>query len=282
MAQVNDLRGIVNNSGFLFQLRVACEVEATKEGHRWEVVAEEVPWLDQQTGKGGYIDLVLGKGIVRMVIECKRVKQGTWVFLLPDGTDATDDDLHARCMWVKGPDKLPLPEPPQGPSFRAGWCDFYPEPPSAIAEFCVVRGTGDDDKPMLERIAGQLIDAVECLAIEEILISINSGPGHRYIYVPMIVTNADLQVCRFSTDEIDLSDGKLADGQFESVPFIRFRKSLTTRLTTNFQPSRLKDAHQDKTRSVIVVSAAHLTSLLERWRFGSEYQPPWGATPGLE
>jgi hypothetical protein len=62
MAQVNDLRGIVNNSGFLFQLRVAREVEATKEGHRWEVVAEEVPWLDQQTGKGGYIDLVLGRG----------------------------------------------------------------------------------------------------------------------------------------------------------------------------------------------------------------------------
>jgi len=135
---------------------------------------------------------------------------------------------------------------------------------------------------MLERISGQLLDAIECLAVEEVMASINNGPGHRYIYVPMIVTNADLQVCRFNTDEIDLSDGKLANGEFESVPFIRFRKSLTTQPSLNFRPSTLKDAHKDKVRSVIVANASNLTTLLEKWRFGSDYQPPWGATPGFE
>jgi hypothetical protein len=282
VSHVKSLNDIINNSGFLFQLRVAHQVEITKEEHRWEVIAEELPWQDQESGMGGYLDLVLGRGIVRMVIECKRVKDGAWVFLLPNATQTSNDDLHARCMWIKGPDVLPLREPQQSPIFRTGWFDFYPHPPSAIAEFCVVRGTGDNDKPMLERIAGHLIEAVECLAIEEIMTSINAGPGHRYIYVPMIVTNADLQVCRFQTDEVDLSTGKLSEGEFESVPFIRFRKSLTTRPTPNSTSSNLKYAHQNKVRTVLVVNAIHLTKLLEEWRFDSEYQPPWGTLSGFE
>lgn len=275
MSDEKNLRSLVNSSGFLFQLRVAHEVETTKSEHDWEVIAEELPWQDQHSGRGGYIDLVLGKGLMRMVIECKRVKEGAWVFLLPNTTEMHKDVLLARCMWVRGPNQLPIPQSSQEPIFRSGWFNFYPQPSSYMAEFCVVRGTGEDDKPMLERIAGQLVGALEALAVEEIMLSLNSTPGQRYVYVPIIVTNADLQVCRFKSDEVDLSTGRLSEGEFESVPFIRFHKSLTTQLSPELRPSRLQAAHQDKMRTVLVVNSAYLTKLLEEWHFGKEYQPPW-------
>lgn len=42
----------------------------------------------------------------------------------------------------------------------------------------------------------------------------------------MIVTNADLVVCRFSPRDVELGTGMLPQGSFDSVPFLRFEKSL--------------------------------------------------------
>lgn len=271
----NNLRTIVNNSGFLFQIGIAHLVETTKLRHRWDVIAEEVPWFDQRSGRGGYIDLVLGRDAVRMVIECKRVSDGSWIFLLPDQRKRDIDVLKARCMWVKGPDIFPHPDLEKAPVFRAGWFDSHPEPSSALAEFCVVRGSGDDQKPMLERIASQLVDSIECLAIEEVMASYNDGPGKGYIYVPMIVTNADLQVCKFKSAEVNLTTGKLSEGTFDSVPFIRFHKTLTTKPTVGSRPNSLEEAHQSKMRTVLVVNAMHLTKVLGDWHFGPGCSPPW-------
>lgn len=281
MSDENELRKIINDSGFPLQIRVAAEIEATKENHCWEIIAEELPWQDQHSDRGGYADLVLGRGYARMVIECKRSHAPAWVFLLPNIAKNGNDDLHARCMWIKGPDMLPLRESSHDPIFRSGWFNFYPNPSSYVAEYCAVKGI-DKDKPMLERIAGQLIEATEALAIEEIMLSTNDVPGRHYVYVPVIVTNVDLQVCRFKTDKIELSTGQLSSGEFESVPFIRFSKSLTTRPTSGSVLKNLKDASQDKIRTVLVVNAEHLTNLLQEWRFGPDHQPPWGTVPRFE
>ena len=64
-----ELRGIANASGFLLQMRIADEVESTNEQHKWEVLAKEQPWAEKESGKEGYIDLVLGRDRVRIVIE---------------------------------------------------------------------------------------------------------------------------------------------------------------------------------------------------------------------
>lgn len=43
MSDENNMRSIVNSSGFLFQLRIAHQVEETKKAHGWDVLAEELP-----------------------------------------------------------------------------------------------------------------------------------------------------------------------------------------------------------------------------------------------
>lgn len=279
MSNEKDLRSIVNNSGFLFQLRVAHEVERSRGVHGWEILAGEHPWRDKESGREGYIDLILGKGIVRMVVECKRVKEGAWVFLLPDVTQAGNGGTHARCMWTAAQNVKSGGEPLR--DYRTGWHDYYPEPPSYVSEFCVVRGTGEGDRPLLERLSGQFIESVEALAVEELFVTFNDTPGRKYIYVPMIVTNADLQVCRYKAESVLLSDGRLSEdaGEFESVPLVRFRKTLTVKATEHTLIQTIKDSHSDKTRTVIVVNADCLTNLLTAWRFGTlEGQPPVAVT----
>lgn len=260
MSNEKDLRSIVNSSGFLFQLRVAHEIERSREAHGWEILAGEHPWRDQELGREGYIDLILGKGIVRMVIECKRVKEGAWVFLLPNATQAGKNDTHVRCMWMVAQSLKSGSEPLR--DYRSGWHDYYPQPPSYISEFCVVRGTGEGDRPMLEHTAGQLVEAVEALALEELFVSFNNAPGHKYIYVPVIVTNADLQVCRFRAETVPLADGRLPEvaGEFESAPLVRFRKTLTVRPMKYTLVQTVRDSHRDKTRTVVVVNAERLTT----------------------
>jgi hypothetical protein len=279
MSNQKDFRSIVNSSGFLFQLRVVHEIERSRKAHGWEILVAEHPWRDKESSREGYIDLILGKGIVRIVIECKRVKEGAWVFLLPNATQAGKNDTHMRCMWTAAQGRKSGSEPLQ--DYRSGWHDYYPQPPSYISEFCVVRGTGEDDRPLLERTAGRLIEAVEALALEELFVTFNNTPGHKYIYVPVIVTNADLQVCRFGTDAVPLADGRLPEGagEFESVPLVRFRKTLTVRPTKYTLIQTIRDSHRDKMRTVVVVNAERLTDLLTAWSFGLlEGQPPLTVT----
>src|SRR5437899_1635740 len=84
VATSEDLRKMVNTSGFPFQLGVEREVKETRLRHGWEVLPREHPWRQAESGKSGYIDLILSKGFARMVVECKRPRDGTWVFLVPD------------------------------------------------------------------------------------------------------------------------------------------------------------------------------------------------------
>src|SRR5262249_25748498 len=85
MKPEEEFRKIVNASGFLFQLRVENEIETTQLDHRWTVLAREHPWQDVASDRNGYIDLVLGKANVRLVIECKRTRDADWIFLVPKG-----------------------------------------------------------------------------------------------------------------------------------------------------------------------------------------------------
>jgi hypothetical protein len=81
------LLSIVNASGFPFQLRVQQVIRESQSQHMWGVISAEHRWAIPEENREGFIDLVLEAWprrmmSVRMVLECKRVRGGCWVFLL--------------------------------------------------------------------------------------------------------------------------------------------------------------------------------------------------------
>ena len=53
----------------------------------WKVAAREHPW--KSASGTGYIDLVISSGRVHLVVECKRPRDATWMFLMPDEKQAS-------------------------------------------------------------------------------------------------------------------------------------------------------------------------------------------------
>ena len=79
---------------------------------------------------------------------------------------------------------------------------------------------------MLERTAATLVQSTEAIALEEATTTSHLY-SHLRIYQNVIVTTADLRVCRFDPASIDLSTGEIGDSAtFEEVPYLRFRKQL--------------------------------------------------------
>jgi hypothetical protein len=255
---------IVNASGFLFQLAVAHQIESTFGEHGWDLVSQEHPWRDSGAGTEGYIDLLLSHGGMRMVIECKRRREATWFFIVPSGH--TREQSQARLGWAISR---------HGEAPRTGWFDCSLSPASPQSEFCLTRGTGEDDGNFLERICGRLLSSVDCVTTEELSI-VPSGPVA--VYVPVIITNADLKICKIDPSTISLAKGTASNPEFETVPIVRFRKSLTTSLTANAKPRSFQESSQDKERTVLVVNAGSLSTTLANWKINKydETVPfPW-------
>jgi hypothetical protein len=254
---------LVNAAGFLFQLRVQAEIESTASSHHKAVLAREHRWIDAETGQEGFIDLVITTGTNgKMVVECKRVRDAEWIFLVPSGADETS---HAHVLWTKKFDEIH-----QG----AAWDKFILNPNSLESEFCIVRGQSGDQQPMLERLSSIVLRSAEALATEELGFDRPAGWTGLRFYFPVIVTTATLHVCRFQPSEIDLLSGELTDAVFEEVPFIRFTKSLSSALSTSKQPSSLSDSALESLRTVFIVNANQLqTALLGSWEFSP---PPKG------
>lgn len=261
---------MVNASGFLFQLRVAKEVHAPASRHGWEVIAEEHRWQDPESGEDGYIDMVVShSGVHRMVIECKRVtNDGKWIFLIP--SDRLYSQGRFQVLWTNK-------EKPQEDVFA--WSDFSVYSPMEQSEFCIVRGQGEKDVPMLERICGGLLQSVERLALQELMETKRESVTR--FYIPVIVTNAELVVCRFTSQEVDLTSGQLPQGTFESVPYIRFTKSLPSKIPF-FDEARDEITYYKpiQNRTVFVVQSAHITHFLQEMRprnyeSRDQFQTPW-------
>ncbi len=256
------LRSIVNASGYLFQLRVADEVSKSTKTHGWYVASFEHPWRDKESGREGFIDIVLKRQnnpMLRVVIECKRPLDGIWVFLVDEhrGERITE----CRCLST-------YHMPPEEP--RANWNNLRVDPGSSEAVFCAVRGKGEGDKPMLERICGQLLDAVDCLAVQEFELDKWSVPTHpRRFYFPAIVTSAQIVVCRFDTSKVSLENGKMPEGKFQDVPFVRFTKSLATELNPEAPVQSLEQVAKELKRTVLVIQASALSKVLSDWHLDS-------------
>jgi hypothetical protein len=264
------LLNLVNASGFLFQLRVEEEVIQTQPKHKWEVQAREHRWSISDSGDEGYIDIILTAGNTSMVVECKRVREASWVFLIPHKRQVGTS--HAKlCWWDRRPDVRDLFD----------YSEFTVMPSSPESAFCIVRGQSDKDKPMLERVSGNLLKSLEALANEELELTVSQHSKHR-IYIPAIVTTAKLEVFHFIPDEVDIESGefsieKLADDQFKTVPLVRFRKNFTTTLATQNDKNRsIEDINRENERTVFIINATEFSTILREWEIRlAHHQWPW-------
>lgn len=250
------LKSVVNASGFAFQLGIEHQVERTQEEHRWEVLAREHPWSTDE--RNGFADLILGYGIVRLVVECKRPRDASWVFLIPRGS--IERTHRCRALWT---------DATSGKPNLLGWDDFGLTPESAESEFCVVRGQGEGDRPLLERISADLMESLPSIAEDELRLARPNSISRHWVYIPVIVTTAKLELCRFAPENVTLSDGLLDLASFETVPFVRFRKSLAHSLNPHSAAHSLGDLTRDKMRTIIVVNSEHLTEFLRQWKMWS-------------
>ena len=247
-----DLIKVVNASGFAFQLAVEQKVKATFGKHLWTVLAHEHPWRDLETGDQGFIDLILQNGTQRLVLECKRSLDATWIFLIPEGNSKATQRINFQWTDTRA-----------GLDPMAGWSDYDFKPCSVEAEFCNVRGTGESAISLLERLCNKLLTSLERLADEEMKINMEHKRSPMS-YVAAIVTNADLQVCKFNPALVSLRDGKILSrrAKFEGVKFMRFRKTLTPVLPGGGMPKDIESANRIRERTVLVINASALTDFL--------------------
>jgi hypothetical protein len=259
-----DLTGIVNASGFMLQLALENAVVSTQAKHGFELEAREHPW--HLAGETGFIDLILGRNVVRVVCECKRTRDANWVFAVE--ADAQDAD-RARLLWADVVDHRPLRD----------WFNFLMTTSSPESSFCMIRGQGENDSPLLERLAGKLMTSIEALADEELRLR---QPGDtrdtRRVYVPLVVTTARLWVCRYEPEKIDLASGRLDDPRFEEVQVVRFKKALAAPSAdelidpTEMPYKAFRRLSRQQERTVFVVTSSHLVSLLTEWRSSAVHE----------
>lgn len=256
------LNQLLNASGFAFQLALEATVRAAKLECPWKIAAREHPWSTATSR--GYLDLVLSNADIHLAIECKRPRDAVWMFLMPD--DQELERSHARIRWT---DTVP-----HRPSLSE-WGDIQVHPRSPESDFCAVRGQGETDSPMLERLASGIAEAAEGLSADFLVL--HRGSRVSSVIIPVIVTTATLWLAQFDPAKVDLKTGEIDVAQFKAVPHVRFRKSLTgTNYSDVHEPERLEDLSAGSQRTVFVVNAGHFIEWLGNLQVGAaSYGSPW-------
>lgn len=248
--QEADLLSIVNASGFSFQLAI----EQLIRGHIGKIpwrATREHHWLDPDSGAEGFSDIVVDSPLIMLVLECKRTTGGEWVFLVPDHEERQTQRFRGR--WVERyQDVTPV----------HSWDDYPISPLSVESSFCIVRGHGEGQVPFLERISSELLSATNGIANQWTQSVKGLGTTDVHIFIPMIVTNAKLYLCRFDASKTPIGIGQIArDGaKFELASVVRFRKSFGRGVNTRV--NEISDLNSINERSVLVVNSSELGRVL--------------------
>jgi hypothetical protein len=242
----------LNASGFPFQLAVERRIEDTVNGHEWRVLPRELPWWNED-GRSGFLDLVLQKERYRATVECKRVgADARWVFL-------ADEDARHRGIgrFITS-------------AYEAGHqaavaMELAPRPPLHESEFCAIKGTGEGDRSTIERLSGQLIEATQSLAQGDANDWERRNVQDEWIYIPILVTNASLWVCRVSGRRVPLGTGYVpSDAPIEPVEAVWFHRTLVADRTLEGERLRggLESMRRASERTVLVVRATGVATTL--------------------
>src|SRR5579859_3422680 len=254
----------INQRGYLLQLAIARLVtDANKRvasPDRWTVEAKEHSWMDPTTDQEEYIDLVLSRNWIRIVIECKRSGMDAskeWIFLNPT-PDYDVDRLHAYQARIRKQD-----------DDRWGWYQARVAPGSHESAFCLLPGQGDDSRTLLERTAGILLRSVEALAKQDVTRGEATTPM-AITYFPVVVTNARLCIATFYDGNIDLATATLPKGkvEFAEVPFMRFRKNLSSTIPATPETKTIGEANKAADRTVLVVNSLAFETFLRSLDLG--------------
>jgi hypothetical protein len=248
------LTDIVNQSGFPLQVGLTDLIQKSTDQHGWKVRFTEHSWKNDLDKESGFIDIVIEDRHCTsiMLIECKRVLDSSWIFIVPKSKLMPRRHVKA---WVTRF---------VGKEFKhIFWADLSLSPSSFETEFCVVPGQDSKSKPMLERVAADIVSATEALALAERDCQAQLKDSLK-MYFSVIVTTAKLQVCSFEPGKVSLSDGKVAETEFVEVPYIRFRKQLSTRptLIPLYSVRGFHELVRAKEHTVFVVNAQALTEFL--------------------
>lgn len=258
----------VNTSGFPLQTGLEFLLQKNPGRRQWRSLVSEHPWKHEESETDGFIDLVIEDihQVGLMVIESKRVRNTEWIFLVPPGEESRTH-TNAWVSWQKN----------TGGPFIFDWHDIQTEPDSPEAAFCVVAGQDPKSRPMLENVASKLIDATEALAAEES--QSYQIHGKKFwsarIYFPTIITSAELKVCKFDPAKIDIDSGDLLDAEFETVPFVRFRKAFSIRASKLLTPGNIAHVSRASERTVFVVNSSSFEAFL------NQCDMPMGSLTGL-
>lgn len=251
-------RGILNASGYPFQMAVEAEIRRTQDKHGWKIRSHEHPWISG-SNEEGFIDIVIEKVfeqhvIAQAVIECRRRKDPAWVF--PISTER----VHKRSQPV-----LFCMRKSRG--METGWvsCHIDPDPPRA--EFCAMQGTRSEDRT-LEGWSQDLLTSLKACAPQvwqvdgELVLEQCVWP-----FVPVIVTNVPLVVCDLPASEVSLETGELPKaGKFLGVDWLCFHKPLDAGYPGE-KMTELSDLRRVNERSILVANASKIADVLSTWRF---------------
>jgi len=253
----------INSSGFPFQLGVENEIKSKAGEHGWRVSATEYKWRDPDSGRDGFIDIVLEKSenlyfTQYIIIECKRMKEGSLIFLSKQKPDKTYDAiLMAEAKSNHG-------------SIDPHWEKYAPDPRTYVSKYCTVPGQSDRGTPMLERLCDSLLLSTECVADElhRSIPSPSQGVTVGRLYIPAIVINTELKLCKFKYSDVDLEKGELDDKKvaYETVPYLRFQKSFSTKYRlADVGRTSLRDIEKSNQRTVFVINAMRINEFLRAW-----------------
>lgn len=259
--QDNKSLKLANDSGFPLQIALQTAVDATSEKHGWTVRLAENSWRNETDGLSGFTDLILSnRDGVNLLVECKRSRNATWLFMAADGTAIENIEANAWSTHYDGTQETAF-----------NWQSVQFLPASPICFFCAVNGQNANDKStLLERTASELISATEAFAVEDRNRRASTEESARY-YLNAIVTTARLELATFSPSDISLEDGIISKGEVKEVPFVRFRKQLSTRATAIGVLNDWTYAFS-KENTVLVIQAKHFTNFLQDFLFISGYR----------
>lgn len=250
---MKDPLAIINNSGYPLQIHLE-EFIKKNNPHGWRVLTKEHRWINVETQEEGFIDLILerSKMNVRLVVECKKV-DGVWSFLLPK-----TDNLYIRSETKSLITDLT--------NRKIYWANIRLLPKSYISTYCVPEVQGKKDTRTLEKIAGELILSCEALAREEEPLSIGFSDGY-YLYVPVIVTTAELNSLVFDPFTVDIKSGKISNTTPDPSEFIRFQKNFATSVPAqkSSQFPSIKSVNEENDRTVFVVQSQKFLDFLENF-----------------